>query len=153
MSGRWAFRIAALGLVLGIQATAGSRTDTPWFNLLNTSRVEADPAKEYTLNQDHGPWIIMACSSTANAEKQVHELVLELRKRYRMEAFIHRMDFKLDDPNGDVQPLFRSPHKYTYAEFSGNPNARRDGAIKEIAVVVGNFPEVGDPDAQRRCKN
>ena len=49
-------------LVLGIQATAISRADTPWSNLLATNRVEADPAKPYTLKEEHGPWIIIACS-------------------------------------------------------------------------------------------
>jgi hypothetical protein len=150
MIGKWAFRTAALGLALGIQATAISRADTPWSNLLATSRVEADAAKEYTLKEEHGPWIIMACSfNGADAQQQAHDLVLELRKRYRMEAFVHRMDFKLDDPNGDVQPLFRSPHRHVYEKFTENPQAYRDGAIKEIAVVVGNFPAIDDPDARK----
>ena len=150
MIGKWAFRIAALGLVLGIQATAISRADTPWSNLLATNRVEADPAKPYTLKEEHGPWIIMACSFNGeNAQKQAHDLVLELRKRYRMEAFVYHMDFKLDDPNGNVQPLFASPHRHQYHMVTENPKAYRDGEIKEIAVVVGNFPAIDDPDAQR----
>jgi hypothetical protein len=150
MIGKWAFRIAALSLALGMPATAISRADTPWSSLLATSRVEADPAKPYTLKEEQGPWIIIACSFNGeNAQKQAHDLVLELRKRYRMEAFIHRMDFKLDDPNGNVQPIFASPHRHQYHMVSENPNAFRDGAIKEIAVVVGNFPAIDDPDAQR----
>ena len=101
--------------MLGIQATAISRADTPWSNLLATNRVEADPAKPYTLKEEHGPWIIMACSFNGeNAQKQAHDLVLELRKRYRMEAFVHRMEFELDDPNGNVQPIFASPHRHQY---------------------------------------
>ncbi|MGO9114631.1 MAG: hypothetical protein ACLP9L_35900 [Thermoguttaceae bacterium] len=150
MIGEWAFRTAALCLVLVIQATAISRADTPWYNLLATSRVEADPAKPYTLKEEHGPWIIMACSFNGeNAQQQAHDLVLELRKRYRVEAFVHRMDFKLDDPNGNVQPLYRSPHSHQYHMVTENPNAYRDGTIKEIAVVVGNFPAIDDPDAQK----
>ena len=150
MIGKWSFRVAALGLALGIQAAVICRADTPWYNLLATSRVEADSAKEYTLKQEHGPWIIMACSFNGqNAQKQAHDLVLELRKRYRMEAFIHRMKFDLDDPNGNVQPIFASPHRHVYQMVTENPNAYGDGAIKEIAVVVGNFPVVDDPDAQR----
>ena len=150
MFGKWALRIAALFLVLGMQATAISRADTPWYNLLATSRVEADPAKPYTLKEEHGPWIIIACSFNGeNAKQQAHELVLELRKRYRMEAFVHCMDFPLDDPNGHVQPLFASPHRHQYHMVTENPNAYRDGSIKEVAVVVGNFPAIDDPDAQK----
>ena len=153
MIGKWVFRIAALPLLLSIQATAISRADTPWFNLLTTSHVEADPAKAYTLTQEHGPWIIMACSFNGeHARKQAHDLALELRKRYRMEAFVHQMDFKLDDPNGNVPPLCASPHRKVYHKVTENPKAFRDGAIEEIAVVVGNFPVIDDPDAQQTLR-
>ena len=153
MIGKWTFRFAALYLVLGIQAEAVCRADTPWSNLLASSRVEADPAKEYALKEEHGPWIIMACSFNGeNAQKQAHDLVLELRKRYHMEAFVHQVDFKLDDPNGNVQPLFASPHRHQYHMVTENPKAFGDGKIKEIAVVVGNFPAVDDPDATRTLR-
>ena len=81
--------------------------------------------------------------------EKAHDLVLELRKRYRMEAFVHRINFKLDDPNGNVQPLCASPHRHQYHMVTENPKAYRDGAIKEIAVVVGNFPAIDDPDARQ----
>ena len=150
MIGKWTFRIAAPVLVLGIQAAAICRADTPWYDLLATSRMEADPAKPYTLKEEHGPWIIMACSFNGEkAQKQAHDLALELRKRYRMEAFVHHVDFKLDDPNGDVQPRFASPHPHQYEIVHENPKAFGDGKIKEIAVVVGNFPAIDDPDARR----
>ena len=150
MIGKWAFRIAALGLVSGIQATAISRADTPWSNLLAFSHVEADPAKPYTLKEEHGPWIIMACSFNGeNAQKQAHDLALELRKRYRLEAFVYLHKFDLDDPNGNVDPRFASRHRRQYHMVSENPKAYGDGAIKEIAVVVGSFPAIDDPNAQR----
>ena len=144
----WAFRIASLCLVVGQAAV--SRADSPWFNLLTTSRVEADPAKQYTLQEEHGPWIIMACSFNGERrEQQAHDLVLELRKRYCMEAFAYCHKFDLDDPNGNVDPLCRSPHRHTYHIVTENPKAFGDGAIKEIAVVVGNFSSIDDPDARR----
>ena len=96
----------------------------------------------------------MACSFNGqNAQQQAHDLVLELRKNYRMEAFVYRMDFKLDDPNGNAQPLFASPHRHEYQMVAQNPGAFRDGAIKEIAVVVGNFSAVNDPEAQKALQN
>jgi len=149
MSGKWAFPLVALCAAFSTQA-AISRADTPWSNLLTTNRVEADPAKPYALKEEHGPWIIIACSfNGVSAERQAHDLVLELRKAYHMEAFVHRVDFKLDDPNGNVQPLFASPHRHVYEMVTDNPKAFGDGRIKEIAVVVGNFAAVDDPDAQK----
>ena len=150
MIGNRAFPIATLLLVLCGQATAVLQADTPWSNLLSSNRVEADPAKPYVLKEEHGPWIIMACSFNGpNAQKQAHDLVLELRKHYRMEAFVYEKDFKLDDPNGNVQPIYASPHRHVYEMVTENPKAFRDGEIKEIAVVVGNFPAIDDPDAQK----
>ncbi len=150
MIGKRAFWIVALALAPGLLAAAISRADTPWSNLLTANHVEADPNKPYSLEEDHGPWIIMACSFNGqNAQQQAHDLVLELRKNYRMEAFVYRMDFKLDDPNGNAQSLFASPHRHEYQMVAQNPGAFRDGAIKEIAVVVGNFAAVDDPEAQK----
>ncbi len=150
MIGKWAKPIGALCLALCIPAAAISRADSPWYDFLATSRVEADPSKPYTLKEENGPWIIMACSFNGeHAQQKAHDLVLELRKRYRMEAFAHQMQFKLDDPNGNVQPLYRSPHRHQYEMVKDNPNAYRDGAINEIAVVVGDFPAIDDPDARK----
>jgi hypothetical protein len=150
MIGKWTFWIAALALAAGLQTTAISRADTPWSNLLGINHVEADKNKTYTLTQEQGPWIIMACSFNGpHAEQQAHDLVLELRKKYWMEAFVHRMNFKLDDPNGNAQPMYASPYRREYQMVAENPGAFRDGAIKEIAVVVGNFPAINDPEARK----
>ena len=149
MIGKWTFRMAALALA-GLQATAVSRADTPWSDLLSINRVEADQTKPYTLQQDHGPWIIMACSFNGqNAQQRAHELVMELRKKYRMEAFVYLKKFDLDDPNGNALPIYASPHRHQYQMVTENPAAFAGGEIKEIAVVVGNFPAVDDPDAQK----
>ncbi len=150
MFGKLMFRVAAVPLALGVGAAAIARAESPWSNVLTINRVECDPNKDYRLQEDQGPWMIMACSlGGTNAEKQAHDLALELRQRYRLEAFVHHMDFKLDDPNGNVQPIFRSPHRYTYHMFSEHPQEYGDGTIKQYAVVVGNFPAIDDPEARR----
>ncbi len=149
MKGEWSFRVALLGL-LGILLPCLAAADTPWSAIMSGKRVDADPSKKYILKEEHGPWIIMACSfSGENAEKQARELVLELRKRYRLDAFIHAVDFKLEDLNANAQSINASPHRHQYHAMTENPKAFRDGALKEIAVVVGNFPAVDDPEAQR----
>jgi hypothetical protein len=149
MIGKWAFRITALFLVLSI-GEGFSRGEAPWSSLLSTNRVDADPAKEYVLKESQGPWIIIACSfNGVNARREAHDLVLELRKRYRLEAFVYEYKFKLDDPNASVQPLYASPRAHVYQIVAENPKAYGDGQIKEIAVVVGNFAGVDDPEARQ----
>ena len=116
----------------------------PWGNLLGMSRVEADPAKPYTLKEQCGPWLIMVCSfSGPNADQQAHALVLELRKRYKLEAYVHKEDFKLDDPNGgrEQNPLAHTT-RWKYKKFKDGPE------IEEVAVLVGNFKAVDNPDAK-----
>jgi hypothetical protein len=143
-------RLLATTLGLGLGATAISRADSPWSNLLTVNHVEADPSKDYCLKEEQGPWLIMACSfSGPNGEKQAHELALELRQRYRMEAYVHHMGFKLDDPNSNAQSVFASPHRHVYQQVTESPNDYKDGEIKETAVMVGNFPAIDDADAQR----
>ncbi len=139
---------APLGFSFG--AAAVTRAESPWSNLLTINHVEADPSKDYRLKEEQGPWIIMACSfSGPTGEKQAHELALELRQRYRMEAYVHHMDFKLDDPNSNAQSITASPHRHVYHQITENPNDYSDGQIKETAVVVGNFTAIDDTDAQR----
>ncbi len=150
---KWKFAGAAAALALGLGFAPSVLADAPWANLLTVNHVKADPNDRYTLTDNQGPWIITTCSfSGPNAEKQAHELVLELRQRYRMEAYVHEADFKLDDPNGESQSSVASPHRYVYHKVTENPSEYADGKIKEIAVVVGNFAAVDDVDAQRTLK-
>jgi hypothetical protein len=104
--------------------------------------VEADPNKTYLLTPENGPWLIMACSfSGERAEQQARELVLELRQRYKLPAYMYRMHFQVGE-----EVLGRGVDRY------GNPvrmRYRRPPQFDEIAVMVGDFPAVDDPEAQR----
>jgi hypothetical protein len=142
-------RLLAVVIGLGL-GTSAARADSPWSNLLTINHVEADPGKDYRLKEEQGPWVIMACSfSGPNGEKQAHELALELRQRYRMEAYVYHKDFSLDDPNSNAQSIVASPHRHVYHKVTESPRDYSDGQIKETAVVVGNFPAIDDADAQR----
>jgi hypothetical protein len=142
--------LLAATLGFGFAAAAVSRADSPWSNLLSINHVDADPSKDYRLKEEQGPWIIMACSfSGPTGEKQAHDLALELRQRYRMEAYVHHMDFKLDDPNSSALSLAASPHRHVYHQVTENPKDYSGGEIKETAVMVGNFTAIDDADAQR----
>jgi len=94
---------------LVILAPVGTSTAAPpWATLVPFKRVEADPRKAYELTESNGPWLVM-CTSFAGptAEQQAHDLVLELRQRYRLEAYSFRqtLDFSQPDENDPNQPL------------------------------------------------
>ena len=58
---------------------------------MTPNRVEADPDRPYPVKEENGPWMIMACSFSGDgAEKQAKDLALELRKRYKLEAYTHK---------------------------------------------------------------
>jgi len=129
----------ALGLAAGLSAPAGG---APWDKLISSHRVEADPNKAYALVESNGPWMIMACSfSGPKAEQQAKELVLELRKRYKLPAYSCEKKFDLDK---DVQGLgidrYGNPRKMKYA--------RGVSEVEEIAVLVGDYPAADDAEAQ-----
>jgi hypothetical protein len=125
--------------------------ETPWAGLMSSRRVECDPNKDYPLKESNGPWTIMACSfSGEGAEKQAKDLVLELRSKYKLEAYAHKVNFKLDDPNGPN--MAGAPVRWQYRRFHDRPDLYKDSAIHEIAVLVGDFPAVDDPEVQKTLK-
>ncbi len=98
-------------------------------------------AGDYALAQDNGPWLIVAASFSGNgAEEQAQALAQELRTRHRLAAYVHEMSFKF----GDEAPG-RGLDEY------GAPVRRRfrRGDVRELAVLVGDFPSVDDPEAQK----
>jgi hypothetical protein len=140
MNGTRLARLLAIGLVVGgwLAATADA---APWDKVLTLRRVEADPDKSYRLTKKQGPWTIMACSfSGPKAEEEARQLVLELRKRYKLEAYTYRKTFELgDEVYGRGVNRFGEAPKMRY---------QRGPEIDEVAVMVGNYPSIDDPEAQ-----
>jgi hypothetical protein len=130
--------VAAVALL----ATASAQAAPPWAKLLSLSRVEADPEKMYDLTEENGPWMIMACSfSGETAQQQAHELVLELRDRYKLPAYMYRKEFDFGDETfGRGVDEFGEPVRMRY---------QRGGQSEEVAVLVGDYPAVDDPEAQK----
>ena len=114
----------------------------PWAGMLSFDRVDADPDKEYVLTADNGPWMIMASTLSASeaGRQQARELVLELRKRYKLPAYIHEMSFDFGDIQARGIDRYGDPVKARY---------RRGSEGREVAVVVGNYRAVDDPEAQK----
>jgi hypothetical protein len=53
------------------------------------ARVEADPNKEYAITPEVGPWVVSAtCYVGPDASTLAHELVLEIRSRFDLPAWV-----------------------------------------------------------------
>ncbi|MCA9269566.1 MAG: hypothetical protein KDA41_13890 [Planctomycetales bacterium] len=132
-----AIRVTAL---LGIVAVAAASAPSalavpPWRSLLNIRSVEADPGKAYWLTENNGPWLVLAATFAGqDAEQDAHELVIELRRRFGIEAYMHKQHY---DYSQQVQGLgvdkYGAPKKMRYLH---------GGAYDEVAVLAGNFRNV-----------
>lgn len=111
---------------------------------MSLQRVEADPEKKYTLTESNGPWMILAVTFTGDeADRQADELALELRKRYKMPAFVHPVDVNLSSVGAHGYDRKGKPRKMKYQLGS---------QLHEVAVMVGNYSAVDDVAAQRDLK-
>jgi hypothetical protein len=121
----------------------------PWQKVAIFKKIEADPEKAYPLSEDQGPWVIMAITFSpkddmaADAAKQMHDLVFELRSRYKLNAYTYEFVEDLGEgTTGRGVDRFGDPRRLKY----------RQDQVHEFAVVVGNFSAVDDPEAQRVLK-
>src|SRR5262245_17512550 len=121
---------------------AGAGAAPPWATLIPFKKIEADPSKSYELEDKHGPWIIMAASFAGTAgEQQAHDLVLELRQKFKLDAYTFRQSFDFSKPvegNG-------------LSKYGGRRRMRHlyNNKFDEIAVVVGNFQSLEDPQLEK----
>ena len=114
----------------------------PWAKLVPFRKVEADPSQSYELTESDGPWMIMCASfAGANAEQQAHELVLELRGKHKLEAYVfkHHFDFTASEVGN------------TLDKYGARKRMRAANGAKfdEFAVLVGNFHSVEQPDVEK----
>jgi hypothetical protein len=136
---RWVILIALVMMAAVVQNGVAN----PLASLIPFQKIEADPDKSYTLTEENGPWLIMATSFARDgAYEEAHELVLELRRRYKMKAYIFAKRFDYTDnkmPGIGIYP-------------SGNPvqmRYYRGESFDEFAVMVGDFEAIDDPKLQK----
>jgi hypothetical protein len=133
---------AVLAAVLGLSAVAIAAAAPPWEALLPFKRVDADPNNPYYLSKQNGPWLILAASfSGDNAEPQARELVLELRSRLNVSAYVHKQTYDFTQPVTGLG----------YDEF-GNPKQMKyktAARFDSVAVLVGDFASVEDPNLEK----
>ena len=130
--------VRAFFVLMGVASIATAAP--PWTSLLPFKRVDASRERTYELSDSDGPWLILAANfSGAGSEEQAHELVYELRKRYRLPAYLHRERFDFSD---------------RFDGFSHTGQARRmryaqSSSYDAIAVLVGDFPSIDDPGLEQ----
>ncbi len=117
----------------------------PLRGIFASRRVAADPNADYRLTEKNGPWMILAGSFAGDgAEHEAKALVLELRSRYRLPAYLHKKNY---DYTKTVKGL--GLNKY------GDPKTmiyRQKNAFDEIAVLVGDYPSLRDPAVDQTLK-
>ena len=150
MSGKRTFRLWTTVGVL-CMAWAAAEAAPPWANLISTKNVDADPNQAYKVSEENGPWMIMTTTfSGEGAEKQAKELVLELRKRYKIPAYIYFGHFDPGEAQARGVDKYGNPKKanyYKYKDAKDKEKARHPELI-EVAVLAGDFPSAGDKRAQ-----
>jgi len=133
--------VAALAVVLsGFGELHG---ESPWATLAPFKRIDANPNQSYELRDAHGPWLILAANfSGQGAQEQAHELVLELRRRFKLSAYVHSRSFDFTQPvvGNSIDPYTGEPAKMRYAH---------DDRFDAVAVLVGDFDSVDDPKLQK----
>ena len=134
----WTHQRCVLAFLVALCLTHTAAGQQPLARFVPLRRVEADPRKEYPLKQENGPWMIYAASFAGpEAENEAHQLVIELRQKYKVPAYIHHQAYDFTETvEGRGLDRYGEPRKMRYQ----NP-ARFD----EVAVLVGNFPSVDAP--------
>jgi hypothetical protein len=100
----------------------------------------------YGLAQENGPWLIVAASfSGEGADGQARALADELRNEYRLAAYIHEMSFKQgDDAPGRGLDEYGAPIRRRF---------QRGDQVREVAVMIGDFQTIDDPNAQKMLEH
>jgi hypothetical protein len=140
-------RVQTLAPCITLLLTVSSALAAPplWEQLVPRKSVAADPAHEYVLAESNGPWLVMATSFTGEEGKQqAQELVHELRAKYHLPAYYYGMTFQMEDVNpGQGIDGYGAPIKRRY---------NRGDSVVEHAVLVGEYPAIDDPEAQKTLK-
>lgn len=135
--------VNVLAIILVLATASLSSAAPPLAMLLPFKRVEADPSKRYQLTEEDGPWMILASSFAGEeAQHQADQLVLELRRRYKLPAYVHRRQYDFTEPvvGRGLNRRGTAPKKMRYM---------RAARFEQIAVLVGHFESVDDPELDK----
>ncbi len=137
--------IGALVLLAAVVFAPPLAAAPPWAKMVLFKHLEAKPNEIYPITEDNGPWMIMAATfSGAGAEDQAQRLIYELRKEFKLPAYSYQKKFEFSKPvtGKGYNPYGEAP-KMRY---------QRHHDYVEIGVMVGDYPSVDDPEAQKVLK-
>ena len=116
--------------------------DFPLFQ--SRGKVEAEPNKEYPLQESSGSWFIMVHKfSGDNARKKANRLIYELRKRYKVPAYIYKYDPDKNDLDelaqrqGMVRRVrYQTPRSSQYAVLAGGYPTNEDLEMQKMLLTI-----------------
>ena len=126
--------IAMLAVCASSTVWTQTRTLEPFRNIGESLRnigrtVEADQNKEYSLTEAAGPFLIFATALAGpTARQDANALVLELRSKYKWNAFVFEKDFT-------------NTTKQAYRQTGVRPIRQPE---TQFAVLIGNFTSLED---------
>jgi len=116
--------------------------DRLWGENDREQKVASEVTTAYQLTDQQGPWMIMALSFRGpTAAKDATETAKELRKKHKLAAYIHQEAYDFSESfAGRGVDRFGNPRQMRH---------QQNTSFKEIAILVGNYTSVDDPNAQR----
>jgi hypothetical protein len=137
-----------LGALMAFIPCSGAAAAPPWARLVLFKHLEAEEGEMYPLTEDNGPWMIMAATFSGDgAQEQARQLIYELRKEYKLPAYSYQKKFEFSKGVQDTQ--VRKIDRYGEPV---NMRYQRHNDVVEIAVLVGDYPTVDDPEGQKVLK-
>jgi hypothetical protein len=141
------FFLLGVGTLCWIELFAGDLAGQQRFPF---SRVTSNDESVLKLTEKAGPWLIMVTSfSGEEGEQQAKRLAMELQTRHKLKAYTHVQEFNFELESKGVG--------YRVVELANNEkvavpsvmNPANPTSFQEHAVLVGDFPSIEDPKAQR----
>jgi hypothetical protein len=113
-----------------------------WKHLVPVSYNQEVRQTDHQLAQDDGPWLIMVASfDGAGAADDAAKLADELSERHRLKSYVHDQTFDHSENKRPGRGLdqYGAPLRTRYQQEQAH----------EYAVLVGDFPSIDDPLAQK----
>jgi hypothetical protein len=132
--------VALVGPV--VSALAPCASAQIWKHLMPVSYNQEVRQTDHRLAQDDGPWLIMVASfDGGSAADEAAKLANELSERHHLKSYVHDQTFDHSDNKRPGRGLdqYGAPLRTRYQQERAH----------EYAVLVGDFPSIDDPVAQK----
>ncbi|RUL85040.1 hypothetical protein [Tautonia sociabilis] len=105
-----------------------------------------EPLEPYLLTTDAGPFMVVVHTFRGDfAVRKAQALAIELRREYRLPAYVWFL--KLKPGNSNIRGIPPTAERGVNAAYVGPPES--DRVIDEAVVLVGNCPTIEDADELR----